>query len=142
MWIVADMVVVKSIQMYSIYLLKHFTHVIISSSGLNFIIPELNNYQDIPNNAFGLFITLKRSKYDKLDNWPEDVHGCIGNWNTSFKTMTNLEIMENIIKLSNKATYNDNRNTHFSTIYQDSHAEYNLTFMYHYLFILINNIII
>ena len=102
---------------------------IVISSGLNFIIPELNNYQDIPNNVFGLFITLKRSKYDKLDEWPEDVHGCIGNWNTSFKNMENNDIMENITKLSNSATYSDSRNSHFDTIYQDAHAEYNLTFM-------------
>ena len=112
---------------------------IVISSGLNFLIPKLSNYEDIPSNCFGVFITVKRSKLQRLNKWPEEIHGCIGNWNKNFKHMTKKKLLENIINVSNSATHNDNRRNHFDSIYLDVYALYEITFMMKPVFEINNN---
>jgi hypothetical protein len=102
---------------------------IIIASGLGVPIPKLNNYNDIPSKCFGVFITLKRSKYQTLPKWPTNIHGCIGYWNNDFNTMTKATLLDNIIKLSKQVTTDDSRKEYFNTIYLDISANYHITFM-------------
>lgn len=97
-------------------------------SGLGF--PIFNKVVDknkIPDNCFGAFVSVKRSQ--KLNEWPEDIHGCIGNWDNNYKNLEKKRILEIIGDVSYKATNNDNRKNYFETIYKDAYSTYEIDFM-------------
>ena len=41
--------------------------------------------KSIPKKCFGAFVTVKRSQYQRLKKWPEEIHGCIGDWDHNYK---------------------------------------------------------
>lgn len=99
-------------------------------SGLKFPIRILNYHEDIPSNVFGVFVGVERSKYDKLKEWPEDVHGCIGSWDQNYKVLNNQKIAEEIIRVSRDATWNDDRRKYFKrSIYIDLYAKYKIYYI-------------
>ena len=59
-------------------------------SGLDIPINEQTTkfLEAIPDNVFGVFVTIKRSQYQKLSRWPEDIHGCIGYWDHNYKILS------------------------------------------------------
>jgi len=84
----------------------------------------------IPYNTFGVFVSVKRSKYQKLSQFPEDIHGCIGQWDNKFQPLPKKKVLQHIKDVSYSATWNDNRKNSFSKpIYLDSHALYEIDFM-------------
>ena len=50
-------------------------------SALDFpIFNEIVNKSQIPYNCFGAFVSVKRGQNQQLNEWPIDIHGCIGDW--------------------------------------------------------------
>ena len=99
-------------------------------SGLKFPISDIDkeSLQLIPNNTFGVFVSVER--FHKLPKWPEEIHGCIGNWNDDFSTMDKTKIIDTIKKVSYDATWNDDRRKYFSmSIYSDINSKYKIYFM-------------
>ena len=84
-------------------------------------------FDEIPENAFGVFVTVERSI--KLKSWPEEIHGCIGNWNNDFSAMTKEELLSNAMDVSYKATWVDQRKDYFPPIHHDAYARYEIDFM-------------
>ena len=97
-------------------------------SGLGFpIFSEIVDKNKIPDNCFGAFVSVKRNQ--KLNEWPEDIHGCIGNWDNNYKNLEKKKIVKIIGDVSYKATNNDNRKNYFETIYKDAYSTYEIDFM-------------
>ena len=57
----------------------------ITQSQFNITQSQINK---IPTKCFGAFISVKRSKSQTLKEWPENIHGCIGNWSNDYKEKT------------------------------------------------------
>jgi AMMECR1 domain-containing protein len=72
----------------------------------------------IPRNAFGVFVTVHR-ELDKLKTFPHDIHGCIGHWNHEYNNELPETIYENIIDVSLKATFEDDRRQNFPPLEND-----------------------
>ena len=85
--------------------------------------------KSIPSKCFGVFVTVKRSKYQRLKQWPEEIHGCIGDWSHNYKEMSKKKLFDTIQSVSYKATNIDERKKYFGSIYRDSHAEFEISFM-------------
>jgi len=93
----------------------------------------------IPNNAFGVFVTVHRTDLPNNKDYNNNVHGCIGNWTNNindinqniarFDVMNKNNIIESIKMVSYKATWEDNRKNYFDTIYKDSYSDYEITFL-------------
>tara|TARA_Y100000590_G_scaffold2285_2_gene2981 strand:- start:2866 stop:4392 length:1527 start_codon:yes stop_codon:yes gene_type:complete len=93
----------------------------------------------IPNNAFGVFVTVHRTDLPNNKDYNNNVHGCIGNWTNNindinqniarFDVMNKNNIIESIKTVSYKATWEDNRKNYFDTIYKDSYSDYEITFL-------------
>ena len=93
----------------------------------------------IPDNTFGVFVTIHRNDLPNNEDYNDNVHGCIGNWTNHLdimpgniarlETMTKDNIIKSIKDVAYKATWEDNRKDYFNTIYKDSYAEYEITFM-------------
>ena len=93
----------------------------------------------IPNNAFGVFVTVHRTDLPNNKEYTNNVHGCIGNWTNNlndineniarFDVMSKDNIIQSIKNVSNKATWEDTRKNYFDTIYKDSYSDYEITFM-------------
>jgi AMMECR1 domain-containing protein len=99
------------------------------ASGLKFPIKK-GNQRVIPDNVFGVFVGVTRSKHHALDKWPTDIHGCIGYWDPLYKTLNKHVIIDKIIKVAYDATWNDNRRNYFQhSLYVDLNAEYKIYFM-------------
>ena len=115
---------------YEIYVYYMNLAKIAIESGLNY---NMNNYgkhlSEIPENTFGVFVSVKRSKYHKLDEWPEEIHGCIGYWDSRYQNIKN-SIPKHIIDVSHSATWDDSRRTYFDkSIYIDIMATYEVDLM-------------
>lgn len=80
-------------------------------------------------NVFGLFTTIKRSQYQKLKSFPEDVHGCIGKYDLSFKNLSNKDLFDYTISTAKSAVFEDNRKTYFNSILLDSESIIEVSFM-------------
>ena len=93
----------------------------------------------IPNNAFGVFVTVHRTDLPNNKDYNINVHGCIGKWTNNindinqniarFDVMNKNNIIESIKMVSYKATWEDNRKNYFDTIYKDSYSDYEITFL-------------
>ena len=84
----------------------------------------------IPQNVFGVFVSVKRSKSQKLPNWPEDTHGCIGYWDNNFNELDKTFIYRKLLEVSKSATHNDNRKSYFpKPLHLDHEASYEIYFM-------------
>lgn len=86
-----------------------------------------NNKNKIPKNAFGVFVTIKRSI--KLPNYPEDIHGCMGYWTSDYSILPYKELILHLIESGNNAIYNDKRRQYFLPIETDLDAIIEIDFM-------------
>lgn len=85
-------------------------------------------YKSIPNNVFGVFVSVKR--YLKLKKWPEDIHGCIGYWSDDYKVLNKNVVIDKLKDVSYKATHLDDRKNYFKIpLVKDSLSEYEINFM-------------
>lgn len=94
--------------------------------------PTLNTkplYKYFPDNAFGVFTTIKRSKSQKLEKWPEDIHGCIGQWTPNFKVATPEELNNWTLQTAKQATWEDTRKEYFKELYLDVNATIEVQFL-------------
>jgi len=100
------------------------------SSGLKFPINTKYDIGIIPDNTFGVFVGIERSKKHELNAWPNNVHGCIGYWDPNYQVLDKKMIINEIIDVAYKATWEDNRKDYFRhTIYVDLYAKYKVYFM-------------
>ena len=96
-------------------------------------------YNEIPDNAFGIFITIQRNNPPINDNYKSNIHGCVGYWNIDFKILNKSEIIKYIKILSVRATWEDKRKENFNSIYKDSNTEYKITFLLNEIYEVDNN---
>ena len=100
------------------------------ASGLKFPISQANDISIIPDNTFGVFVGIERSKAHELAEWPINVHGCIGYWDPAYQNMDKKMILEKIITVAYDATWIDRRRKYFQhSIYVDLYAKYKIYFM-------------
>lgn len=71
----------------------------------------------IPRSAFGVFSTIRRAQ--RLDHWPEDVHGCIGYWNPSFDPLSPATLFSKVNSVTHSAIHTDDRRHYFGSIELD-----------------------
>lgn len=64
-------------------------------------------------NIFGVFVSIERSKMQQLQEYPKDIHGCIGYWDNNFNKLDNDLINNKIIKTGYNAYFKDNRRSYF-----------------------------
>jgi AMMECR1 domain-containing protein len=84
----------------------------------------------IPANSFGVFVTIKRSDKQKLNEYPFDIHGCIGYWNSNYKIIDKQTLIEKTFSVGNSAFYNDSRRNYFnSNAESDLDTKIIITFM-------------
>lgn len=85
--------------------------------------------KNVPLNSFGVFVTAKRSSYQKINRWPEDIHGCQGFWTPDYKKMTKDDLLEHMVNVADRATSQDERKDYFPPITRDAFASYEVYFM-------------
>ena len=81
----------------------------------------------LPVDTFGVFTTIRRAR--KLNKWPDDIHGCIGYWNYDFNTLTQHELFNNLLRVSNDALNQDSRKNYFTDIKLEPESHMELDFM-------------
>ena len=70
-------------------------------SGLKFsynLSTEKKAISQCPTNVFGVFSTVKRSY--TLQEWPHDIHGCIGYWTDDYKKISKKILLDKIKDVS------------------------------------------
>jgi len=80
-----------------------------------------------PENVFGIFSTIRR--FHKLKSYPIDIHGCIGYWDNNFNILTKRDLYTNLLDVSYKSVWSDNRNQYFTAIETDPYSFFELDFM-------------
>ena len=80
-----------------------------------------------PENVFGVFTTIRR--FHKLKSYPIDIHGCIGYWDNNFNILTKRDLFSNLLDVSYKSIWSDNRNQYFTPIETDPYSFFELDFM-------------
>lgn len=86
------------------------------------------NYNTLPfDKIFGVFVTIRRSQ--KLPDYPEDIHGCIGYWDNDYKAITKESLFQHMIDVGKSALYNDNRRTFFPPVETDLETIVEVDFM-------------
>jgi hypothetical protein len=83
--------------------------------------------QYFPKNVFGIFSTIRRSQKNK--SWPEDIHGCIGHWDTNFNTLDAKSLYDNLLRVAYDSMWVDNRKQYFKPIETDPYSFQELDFM-------------
>lgn len=90
-----------------------------------------NNEKDItkyfPKNTFGIFSTIRRA--NKIKSYPIDIHGCIGYWDTNFKTLNKKTLYDNLLRVAHDSVWTDSRNKYFAPIETDPETALELDFM-------------
>ena len=84
------------------------------------------HYNFIPTNCFGSFVSIKRTR---IEQFPYDVHGCIGNYKGTFDSKFKKDIYKIILNVGYDALYNDERKNNFPEIYLDSNAQFEIELM-------------
>jgi hypothetical protein len=80
--------------------------------------------------CFGIFVTIKRSQEYKLQDFPYDIHGCIGKFNYPFNILKNETILDSIISCAKSAAYDDGRREYFKNpLFLDSSATLEVSFL-------------
>jgi hypothetical protein len=104
------------------------------AKNLNWFLP--NDYKNIldtdkyiPNNCFGVFVTTRRSITHKLKLWPEDIHGCIGNWDSQYNKLPKDIIFKYILETGYKSFFNDSRNKYFKPMIEDPNLQIEIDYM-------------
>ena len=85
------------------------------------------NVNTLPKNAFGVFTTVRR--HQTLPKWPEDIHGCIGHWDSEFNAISPTTLYDKLLQVSHDAMWTDSRRSHFGPIEQDPQSHLELDFM-------------
>jgi len=90
---------------------------------------ESNSVKDIPEKEiFGVFTTITRGQ--KLNEWPEDIHGCLGYWTDDFSRMSNDMIIKKVRELSYDTATKDSRKNYFKRdLSDDSGSNVEISFM-------------
>ena len=90
---------------------------------------ESNSAKDIPEKEiFGVFTTITRGQ--KLNEWPDDIHGCLGYWTDDFSRMSNDMIIKKVRELSYDTATKDNRKNYFKRdLSDDSGSNVEISFM-------------
>ena len=101
----------------------------IFSFNKDFLSVRNSDIQKIPQKCFGAFISVKRSSSQTLKTWPEDIHGCIGNWKQNFNEKSKKDLFDIMVDVGYKACNNDSRKDYFKPIYNDSQAIFEVDFM-------------
>ena len=83
----------------------------------------------VPIHSFGVFVTARRSQYQKTNKWPEDVHGCQGYWSPTYQKMQKDELIDKMVEVASLATNNDERKNYFGPIVRDAFASFDVYFM-------------
>jgi hypothetical protein len=83
--------------------------------------------KSFPKNVFGVFSTIRR--FHKIKTFPIDIHGCIGYWDTDFKTLSNKILYTNLLNVSYDSLWKDERRNYFNEIYTDPYSFLELDFM-------------
>lgn len=91
----------------------------------------------LPNNAFGVFSTIRR--YKKLNEWPIDIHGCIGYWDNNYNTLNKKELYKYMFQVSYDSMYNDDRKNYFDSIENDPWSNIEIDFMLYPVYDIDNN---
>lgn len=93
------------------------------------ITSQLQFYDFLPNlDIFGVFTTIIRSQ--TLNQWPEDIHGCLGYWTNDYSKMDKKTILEKIIDLSYDTNHKDSRKNYFKRpLSEDSSAYVEISYM-------------
>jgi AMMECR1 domain-containing protein len=80
--------------------------------------------------CFGIFVTIKRSNEYKLQEFPHDIHGCIGKFNYPFNILKKNILLDTIITCARSAAYDDSRREYFKNpLFLDSSATIELSFL-------------
>ncbi len=82
----------------------------------------------IPSNSFGVFVTIHREN-DKLPSYPTDVHGCIGNWDNTYRNVSPEKIYSDIMDVSIKATFEDDRRQYFPPLEDDVFSRVEISYL-------------
>lgn len=90
-------------------------------------VPKNISTKEIPANTFGVFATIRRSL--KLNEWPEDIHGCIGYWSNDYSTITPKEIISHLMDVSNSAMYTNDRRNKFPPFETDPNTSLEIDLM-------------
>ncbi len=83
--------------------------------------------KSFPKKIFGVFSTIRRPK--KLKSYPTDIHGCIGYWDTDFKTLDKQSVYDNLLRVAYDSVWNDSRKQYFKPIKTDPQTILEIDFM-------------
>lgn len=79
----------------------------------------------IPNNVFGVFLTLERSQ--PLKTWPYNIHGCIGNWKNTIQTQE--ELLQELLQVGKLTVFSDERRNYFPSFLSDRKCVFKISWM-------------
>jgi hypothetical protein len=88
---------------------------------------EKDIIQYFPENVFGIFSTIRR--YNTIDTFPYDIHGCIGYWDNNFDLLPKNVLYEKLLQVSYNSLWYDNRKNYFDNIEYDPFSFQELDFM-------------
>lgn len=88
----------------------------------------IDNYLDYNKESFGAFITVERVIH-KLDSYPEEVHGCHGDYEYSFETIKPITLLSKVIKLGSSTAFTDSRRQYYPSLIQDYLANIKVSVM-------------
>jgi len=83
----------------------------------------------IPQRAFGVFVTVRRSAQQKRSTWPEDIHGCIGWWDDDFREVDRVRLFLHLMDVAYGASWEDDRRRYFAPLRLDPSATVEVDFM-------------
>lgn len=106
-----------------------FAHLFNQLFHLNANLPIITNFSSIPENTFGVFVTIHRSLEQTLPSWPEDIHGCIGYWDPQYAAMSRLSLFEKMLDVGHSAMWSDSRRNYFAAIETDPYSRISIQWM-------------
>lgn len=91
----------------------------------------MNNNKKIlgsfPKKVFGIFTTIRR--HHTLENYPKDVHGCIGYWDNNFNNLQRSVIYDHLLRVSHDSMWKDKRREYFKPIETEPQSILEIDFM-------------
>ena len=91
--------------------------------------PDALKMQRFMGKYFGVFAGVTRSAKHALPNWPVNVHGCIGYWDTAFEQVRPTTLCRRTFKVAADAVARDDRRSYFPDLLTDVDAELDIKFM-------------
>lgn len=90
-------------------------------------LPNLLSFPSLPENAFGIFVTLTRTQV--ITSWPHDIHGCVGYWDSNYNPTSQAKLQEKIKTLAYDAAFHDKRKDYFPPLTDDPNTDIKISFM-------------